>query len=698
MSNKSPEIPWDWVQGEIEAKKLNFEDELKFINLDISHFSPEERVSLEARYNIRYTRSIDHNLNLIDATVEERKSIFIEWLENSKTEDAALTPTKTPASIEEAVKKAEEEGGKKVMDKVISTISGIFPSFWAMIAPITWFFGAGLWVGMAKWFNDLKSEDSLFWAWILKFFGVGKDLDESAAKITELAKKEEIVEPITASDEAKTQETETKDWTEVGTEWVEEKTETIDTIENRMAAYSQLGKIIIKKIWGEIFEGDDNFNSTVDIMTERGLRIDKVRSYDPTDAELESKNISRENYEKATWAFVSSEMTIILESLFSIQNLQHLVSRPKAKEVIDELWIDITNTYPQNIEVSKLLILLPLTLSWFTYLSSNSAVNFAWSSMSRMVNFAQSIEFSKIKEDLSQDIEDFSDHIISQDIEGSYIFLSQDSNTLHFTEQQLADKGLDTENEQVKKFLAFKEFAINDILKNPRYNLGMENEIISKFSLNDVFQLYVLFWWYLPEDISEIDSFKSSIIYTWVFSTLKRYDVQWAYGAKIQQELEQQEYIQEEDTALISVIVLRIIEESVNDIKIVIEKWLRAWFETVKANPAEAWLLALWLYAVNKIPAVRWARITHKLFLLWGWVWGYLYLNADEWQRKHADQILAWNSEFESMKQELQQMNWEETSWGNWGEDTLKKAWETLGSVAGSIFAPIAEWFNERTK
>jgi len=667
----------------VEVEKLSFEDELKRNGLDISHFSPEEYESLKTRYlnNPRYKRSIDNNLDLVDATVDERKAVFIETLERAETEEVAPIPEEALINMN-----PWEIAEKKIFEKIP------FLSFlwW------TWF-GAGVLTWLHSVSKDIPVLGWLFWKW----FWVQEEAAVHANNIkTEAdAKAASLLEAAT---------TETQDWeNEVSTEdanteapdseWergknIPEAVEEIDTIENRKAAYTQLGKIIIKKIGGEIFEWDDNFNSTVDIMTEKGLTIENLRSYVPTDLELREKNISRENYEKATWAFVSNEMTIILESLFSIQNLQHLVSRPKAKEIIDELWIDITNTYPQNIKIDKLLILLPLTLSWFTYLSSNSAVNFAWSGMSRMVNFAQSIEFNKIKEDLSQDIEDFSEHIISQDIKGSSIFLSQDSNTLHFTEQQLADKGLDTENEQVKRFLAFKEFAINDVLKNPRYNLGMENEIINKFSLNDVFQLYVLFWWYLPEDISEIDSFKSSIIYTWVFSTLKRYDVQWAYGAKIQQELEQQEYIEEEDTALISVIVLRIIEESVNDIKIIIEKWLRAWFETVKANPAEAWLLALWLYAVNKIPAVRWARITHKLFILWGWVWGYFYLNADEWQRKHADQILAWNPEFEKMKQGLQQAPWARINWENSGDDNLRKAWEFIWSGWDSFM----EWVNSR--
>jgi len=342
-------------------------------------------------------------------------------------------------------------------------------------------------------------------------------------------------------------------------------------------------------MWGKQIRNNDNPDSSFEIIGKKWLSVSQLKNYNPS-------------------------------GLFSTRNLQHLWNKKRSKEMIDNLWLDINNFDWRSTEIDKLLILLPITLSGFTYLSANSALGFANDQVSKIINFANNPQLKEIIDELDAEVKEFEENVMSKEL-GKKVATRLDSNTLELTKEKL-----DMEGAQIERFLNFRDLIVSDVLKNPRYNLDMQEEIISSFSLSDVFQLYILFWWNIPDNIENIDAFNSNIIYTWIFSVLEDRWIQWKYGAKIQEEIVNQEFVKEADTALMQVMIIKIMEESFDKFFRIWQKAGSASLEVIKNNPKEAWLLWLAVFLVNKVPLVRGLRFAHKLILLWWWAWAYAWL------------------------------------------------------------------------
>jgi len=608
---KSLEMQGDWNISEAEVKNHNFDDTIKHFKLEEDYAQNPEKYK-EMKEDFEKYLLINLKMDLLEEHID----------------DTIDTTDKKIVALKDYMAKIWEKAEKSPIENVVENLNpeAKAENWLAEKTGLKWLAGSGIGAWVISVLTNIKEGLWIFWGF---FTGMLSKVPElwflSKLLWKETKGKNEDKQEQENKDEKETEEVKesTEDVSETDEKTDESKIEKLDTIENRKSVYNKLWSFIVREMWGKQIRNNDNPDSSFEIIEKKWLSVSQLKNYNPSEDQLEKelgRALTKKQFDLVKNSLIGPEMEIIFDSLFSTRNLQHLWNRKRSKEMIDNLWLDINNFDWRSTEIDKLLVLLPITLSGFTYLSANSALGFADDKMSKIINFANNPQLKEIINELDAEVKEFEENVMSVDL-GKKVATRLDSNTLELTKEQL-----DMEGEQIERFLSFRDLIVSDVLKNPRYNLDMQEEIISSFSLSHVFQLYVLFWWNIPENIETIDAFNSNIIYTWIFSVLENRWIQWKYGAKIQEEIVSQEFVKEADTALMQVMIIKIMEESFDKFFRIWQKAGSASLEVIKNNPKEAWLLWLAVFLVNKVPLVRGLRFAHKLILLWWWAWAYAWL------------------------------------------------------------------------
>lgn len=559
-----------------------------------SHFEENEYQDVETRIEQDETfkeayeklkNSPDYRLTRLEERVDKTVQSFEERFEAFKKAvlEAERELSSKPSTPEEILAQKKDELEKEYKDSLSK-----IPIFWTFLS---WLFDA---IEESKKAEKWDIWKKIWWwiAWfILWFFGYKKFKEKLDSVQVDTSDIPHIGTPIETLEAPELQEQR-----EV-------------SIEDKKKTHFKIWKLIVKHLWSVEFDSrglnsDTNFDSLKDVKYN----------------EIEEKSNDNDGMKKVKEAITSRDMEIIFENILTKDNIEKLLKREKTKKLLENIWINKSEGFDwRSLEIENLFCLLSISVSWLVTLWAKWLWNQTFELLNSLFTFAwENLNLEHIKEEADE----FEEEVMPkelflklQDINSSNVTWIHGSDSINYTKEEILWNFEQEEKEKYEKYidkiLKFRDFVKQEILNNERFMLWMWKIIKNETSFFKVIELYLVFWWEVPENI---DSYKSSMVYSWIFNNLRKSNNEWAYYVELNKEINSKDerYIKNDDKEFLRLIATKIIENLIIDpASNYWEKILKSIEALIMKNKEE---VTLWIWAIISLVVLSKWKILKLLF------------------------------------------------------------------------------------
>jgi len=602
----------------------------KLINVDNSKKLQEvlwkEETQKLLQKNYEKYKKLEEKIHILNKTQLDISKLKNEltWDIDERADKLLNLIEKEEKSIEYQTRKKFEEKQEKIKNELREKADKKIPFIWAMLF---------------DWASDLMKPldknadwmDKFFWKiwkyfWTMFLWWLG---------LKEWFNKLQILKAEDNNDEKKEEKKSTN------SEQVDNSPEEI--IESKKEKYNKYWIFLIKSLWKEDFNSEDNPQDTFNAIKNKKYNELKTLKYNNLDKNIKSK-IKENNLKKAKDAILSTDMHILYSELLTKDNFEKINSWKNTNKILLSAWIENFDWNWENLTIKQLSIFLSLAI----IVSSIWWIISIWTKVKWLLLSAieiwKDINIDDIKSDFKEQIDTFEKEVMPNKLIIELEKIS-DWNTLNYNKNDIINKLWDKYNQSHEKYidqlLNFRDFAKTNILENPKYNLKKQDKIIPQIWLNDILNLYISFNWEIPKDINNIPWTKSAWIYILIINNLDNVSKGW-YIAKLRTILSEKnnKIIEKNERDVLNLLLRKTLEKTIlNKIETFTELWLGATLDTIKSNPEYIWYLTAFIAILKWTPAGKLAKllkyIPFKKTLLTTWLIYYIYSELKPEQQKY---------------------------------------------------------------